>query len=76
MCPSLELPGHKGFKLADGSHATGLCHPAVDSAAAVEQDRLDGVGSTGQAEIGGEVGNFSGVFKPAHSFSRNSFTLS
>ncbi len=72
----LELPGDEGFKLADGRHATGLGHPAVDAAAAVAQDRLHGVGGTGQAEVGGEVGDFSGVFQSAHSSSRNSFTPS
>ena len=51
-------------------------HPAVDAAAAVAQDGVHGVGGTGQAEVGGEVGDFSGVFQSAHSSSRNSFTPS
>ena len=60
--------------MADGRHATGLGHPAVDAGAAVAQDGVDGVGGTAQAEFGGEVGDFSGVFQSAHSSSRNSFT--
>ena len=71
----LEALGHEGFKLADGGHVTSLRHPGVDAAAAVAQDRLDGVGGTAQAEISGKVGDFRGVFQSAHS-SRNSFTLS
>src|SRR5262249_37781320 len=67
---------HQGFKLPDGGHATGLGQPAVDASPAVAQDRLDRVAGTGQAEISGEFGDFSGVFQSAHSSSRNSFTAS